>query len=411
MSFREGKDNLAYRNYKMSEEFKKRVLDDYKEMLNNPDELKKFDEKIVNIDAYRKRRDDSLPIEKQVHKKIDLFIKMGVASFAIITSLGILKTGVNNISNNKVTAKVVNDDKFLAGGERLEGIDGNDEVEFVGDYDESKFPELYPECYDKDGNLKTDEGYEIRILKDKLMGSNKVKKVVGRDFVEISREEYEQNDKEGNGVASFNHEQGSFVYYLQGNKFCRTDCNEFFNTERYSFTEIDQLKKKDKKVYIYPKNPGKYENQIDNNIPDEEYFYDCNMIPIMNLTIDVGGEVQVLYVKDVVNQFDNSNIDEYSSSNIYLIDDEDSLWALKDVDYSDLGSKFLNDKGCTYILKDGKNFKTEKLAEHVCVDEDIDYNASYYDSSKIYIKSIDGFNDTNVLMSDEKILYRGKDYK
>ena len=410
MSFREGKDNLAYRNYKMSEDFKKRVLDDYREMLNNPDEYKKYDEEIVNLDAYRKHRDDSLPLKDQGHKKIDLFIKMGVASFAIIASLGILKTGVNNFSN-KMTAKVVSDDdKILAGGDSVEDIEKQTEYEFVDEFDESKFPELYPECYDKDGNLKTDEGYEIRILKDKLMGSNKAKKVVGRDFVEISRDEYVQNCDESGGISGFTTYQGSFVYYLQGGKICRTDCNEYFNTETYSYVEMEKLEKKNHKVYMYPKNPGVFETQLDNGIPDGEYFSDNNMVSIMNVAIDSGEEVRVLYVKQRVYKRENKT-DEYKSADFYVIDDEDTLWLLKDVDYSDLGSEDLGYKGCTYILKTGKNYIPKRLAEHVCIDEDIYSSSSDPDSDKIYMKSIEGYDNVNVLISDENILYRGKDYK
>ena len=173
---------------------------------------------------------------------------------------------------------------------------------------------------------------------------------------------------------------------------------------------MEKLEKKDGKVYIYPKDPGSFVYSMDADIPGDEYFCDSNMVTLTKIAFDLASDVKHLYVKEYET---NNNVDDvdYDGRNFCFIDNEDSLWYVEDADATEWNGDILGGKKCTYVLKPGKNFKINKMAEHVTFDYDIDFSSDEYDNKKIYVKPLENFKKSDIVKKDDKILYKGIDYK
>lgn len=418
MSLNEGKDNLAYRNYKMSDDFKQRMLSNYKQMLNQTESNTAFnnvsdstieDSKIVSFNEVETRRNIK-DIEKSKSRNFDGLIKVCVASFAIIASIGAIKIGVDSYKTGNKTKKmakesvktdgIISETKTNVYDDVLEDGDSSDDVMSI-EVNESDLPTLYPDCYDGDGQLL--DGYEIRTIKAESLGEVIETKVVGRDFVEISEDEYVKNKKESgqgeDGVEGFRH-----VYYLQGNKFCRTSCFEGFPTEVYSLRDIEHIEKRNGKVYVYTKKPGQFGKLTDDNLPNDEYFFDYNMVVLTKYAIVDGDKVSFIYSKERKYIENSSASSSYDSINLYIIDDKDTLWYFEDVDESTIGSKFEGDKNCTYTYKKGKNFKQKEIARHV------KFDSKMSSDKNIYVDHVDDSTGMEAISDNELVKYKGIDY-
>ena len=84
---------------------------------------------------------------------------------------------------------------------------------------------------------------------------------------------------------------------------------------------------------------------------------------------------------------------------------------MEDADATEWNGDILGGKKCTYVLKPGKNFKINKMAEHVTFDYDIDFSSDEYDNKKVYVKPLENFKKSDIVKKDDKILYKGIDYK
>lgn len=411
MSIREGHDNLAYRNYKMSDEMKRRMIGNYMNMLNdsgnnngvlgskevtvNENIENDFDEGIINIEKYKKSKDDNLPL--------NTFFKVCVASFAVISSVGLVKFGLDNYRLQKDDLKEAHEKlkqtKVVSSGV-LEDLD--EQLDEDDEKNEEDFSKLYPECYNEDGSLK--EGYEIRTISVDSEYPDETKTVVGRDFVEVSADEYEENYKKEWGYDAVSLMNFSYVYYLQGDKLCRISRFTGLEVEECSVVAIDHLEKKGSNVWIYTRNPGMYCSDMN----DGSFFKDCNMVtPVKFVLKDDKKEetfIEKTYVSNIV-YFDTS----YDKRDIYYIDEDDSLWCLKDINCNEIGDHTIGSKNCTYTYIRGDKFKKVKLANHVEIDNS-NKTTQEWEKGSIFIKALDGFDKPDIIEEDDNVCYRGIDY-
>ena len=430
MSLKEGKDNLAYKNYKMSDEFKNRMLNNYMEMLNNQStvdgnnvkevqnniepEVNTMDSNIVRFDELEQRR--SINSMKENKKSHDGFIRVAVASFAIIASVGAIKLGMDAYGNRgNVTKKVAKETKEktpIFGKYEKADSDGvsvtegasEDSTGVLKNDELLKYQKLYPECYDENGNLL--DGYEYHTLSFEYEGEKYSKVLVGRDFIEMTNEEYVANYKEAMfGSEPFNKEGLTYIYYLQGNKFLRTCGNLEFPTECYAYKEIEDIKKINGKVFVFTKERGVYEDREKDPLPEDEYFMDFNMKTVKKYAFIDGDNTEYKYILDSSTKYNYERDDEGNSKqtiDLYYIDEENTLWLLEDVDDSTLK---LKDYTNTYTYKKGENYKEYQLASNVKFDED-----KRYGSNDIYVEPLEGFSEENIKKKDKSVNYKGIDY-
>lgn len=401
MSLTEGKDNLAYRNYKMSDDFKNRMMQNYMQMLNeseknenNMNTMVSDNSNVVGFDEVERRR-----TEKELAKKnrnFDGLIKVCVASFAIIASIGAVKFGLDSYIGIKNGTKTASKKVASKDSKKVDDILGesttSENAAFNNDVND--FPKVYPDCYDADGNLL--EGYEIYIISAEVEGETVTKKIVGRDIVEISGEEYNENYKALYGSEQNLLDDMTYVYYLQGNKFCRTSCYAGFPTEVYSYKEIEHIAKHGTQLYVYPLKTGKYEDRANTKLPDNEYFHDCNMVDVTKIAINKGDETIYKYASAIQKIF-RIGTDDKEKVDLLFIDDNDILWGLEDVDTVDTV------EDADYIYNAGKNYKEVKFAENCKVDE-----AHRFSIDTIFIEGLEGFKRTDATCS--YIKYKGIDY-
>lgn len=424
MSLMEGKDNLAYRNYKMSDEFKKRLLDNYSVMLNDSNEnerkivtVNNDKEGILNFEDYKILRDDGLPIKKNKHKVFDGFIKIAVASFAVVASAGVIKTGINSYMNKDSKTKeahgkiekaeVKNSVETTSGGGILDFVlNGfSDAMDAMGD--SSDF-------YDEDGQLK--EGYESKELTYELNGVTYNKTIIGKDIVEISEDEYAKNFKLSTDV-DVEVNKYSYVYYIQGNDFCRTTINKGFTTERYSSNKVEHLEKYNDQIIVYMQDYKRYEEN--SSLSSEEFFWDVNIINPCKITFTDGNQNEDIYFKeksDVELGYDG----EQFICKLYIIDAKDNLLCVESVKSDDLTELSEYNFKWTGIIKKDKNFKITKLAEHVAFDRDEKYSdlaekiegdtKTGSSPDKVYFKLADGYDKIIVKSKNSNVKYKGIDY-
>lgn len=406
MSLNEGKDNLAYRNYKMSDEFKNRMIENYKQMLNasdsasnlNSDNIDNNDtvdntvmerSNIVEYNELEQRRNNNKK------RNFDGLIKVGVASFAIIASAGAIKLGMDGYKNagnvsKKVSKQAEKKDKLTFGSvtnamEELEDMDKKDSEVTTQNYgetesmisttevDESKFPSMYSECYDDNGELL--DGYAVHTITAEYEGKTITTKIVGRDFCEVSEQEYLYNYEKENGRKPYEEEGIKYVYYLQGTKFCRTACYQDFPTERYDYKKIADISKIDGKIYIYTADLGQYENNLEGSLPGDKFFSDCNLVALQKYVFKKKGkEDEYMYMKAKQYKYNSFLDHEYTSIDLVAIDDKGVLWYFKDLDTSISGSMVAGTDDCTYAFQYGDKFKKIKVAKNLD-DATISYNS------------------------------------
>ena len=431
MSLKEGKDNLAYKNYKMSDEFKKRLLDNYNGMLMNSIENSvsersinpnnRDNEGILNFEEYKASRNDGLPIRKNKHKIIDGFIKIAVASFAVVASVGVLKTGLNSYMNKNTDV----DTKEVAHG-KIEKADANDKkVETAGEGDLIDFVlngfsdvmdsvSKSSDFYDEDGQLK--EGYETKKLTYELDGITYTKTIVGKDIVEISEDEYEKNYKlERNYDVSVN--KYSYVYYIQGNYFCRTKIFKGFPTERYNYKKIERLEKYNGHVLVYMPDGEQYKKT--EKLADKEYFCDVNMIALSKLQFVKGNQKEETYFKDM-GYIEYTEKDGKSTYNMYVVNEKNILLYVEGIEVENEADFKMYEDGFTGIFKQGENFNITILAEHAAFDHKAmdaydaktgDYKnvGNFIDKDK-YFTIADGYEKIVIKEKKDKVNYKGIDY-
>lgn len=434
MSLKEGKDNLAYKNYKMSDDFKSRMLNNYMEMLNSQNtvdgssakevqnnvqnsvesEVNTMDSNIVSFDELEQRR--NINLTKDNKKSYDGFIRVAVASFAIIASVGAVKLGMDAYGNrDKVNKKVAKEtERKTSVFGKYEKSDSDDmtitegvskeSIESMNDEELKKYPKLYPECYDENGKLL--DGYEYHTLSFEYEGQKYSKILVGRDFIEMTNEEYVANYKESMlGAEPFNKDGFTYIYYLQGNKFLRTCANLEFSTECYAYKEIEDIKKINGKVMVFTKDRGVYGDRDKDPLPEDEFFMDFNMKTITKYAFIDGEDTEYKYMLDSSSRYDYEKDAEGNSKgilNLYFIDEENTLWVLEDVDDSTLR---LKDASTTYTYKKGENYKEYELARNVKFDE-----KKRFASNDIYVEPLEGFSEDNIIKKDKGVKYKGIDY-